>query len=343
MILVKKSGPPEYYLGNDYRYEEKEGLWTMGCTTYAKEAVRRIEEIKGTLRKEKTSLPVEDCHPELDSSPLLGESEHRVYQMLLGMGQWLNTIGRPDICYAVSSLSRFGSCPREGHLKLALHLFGYLKNFPNRRLVFDSKDIDFTHILDDTCKLRPDFLQDYPDAHEEIDINFPKPFGRTLQTTICADADHAHDRMTRRSITGILGYVGRTPVLWISRRQGAIATSTYSAEFMALRTATEEAISLRYMLRCLGVPIPNDGSSPTRIFGDNLSVIQNARNPHSCLSKKHVALSFHCVREGIAAGVTSPFWLKGKFNQSDIMTKQIAAKEFLTHADNIFWSPPHRN
>ena len=91
------------------------------------------------------------------------------------------------------------------------------------------------------------------------------------------------------------------------------------------------------------MPIPNDGSSPTRIFGDNLSVIQNAKNPHSCLSKKHVALSFHCVRAGIAAGVTSPFWLKGTFNQSDIMTKQIAAKEFLTHVGNIFWSPPHRN
>ena len=40
---------------------------------------------------------VEDCHPELGRSPILVESEHRVYQMLLGMGQWLNTIGRHDI------------------------------------------------------------------------------------------------------------------------------------------------------------------------------------------------------------------------------------------------------
>ena len=111
---------------------------------------------------------------------------------------------------------------------------------------------------------------------------------------------------------------------------------------MALRTATEEAIPLRYMLRCLGIPIPSDGSYPTRIFGDNLSVIQNAKNPHSCLSKKHVALSFHSVREGIAAGITAPHWLKGVYNQSDIMTKQIAAKEFLNHCDNIFWSAPHR-
>ena len=314
----------------------------MGCNTYTAEAVRRIEEQRGTLRKEKTPLPVDNCHPELDSSPLLGEHQHRMYQMLLGMAQWLNTIGRPDICYAVSSLGRFGSCPREGHLQLALHLFGYLKNFPNRRIAFDSRDIDFSHILDDTSKLRPDFLQDYPGATEELDSGFPRPYGQPLQTTICCDADHAHDKMTRRSITGILGYVGRTPVLWMSKRQGAIATSTYAAEFMALRTATEEAISLRYMLRCLGVPIPNDGTCPTRIFGDNLSVIQNARNPQACLSKKHVALSFHSVREGIAAGITSPFWLKGKFNQSDVMTKQIAAKDYLTHCENIFWSAPHR-
>ena len=263
--------------------------------------------------------------------------------MLLGMAQWLNTIGRPDICYAVSSLSRYGSCPREGHLQLALHLFGYLKKYPNRRIVFDSRDINFSDLNDDTSALRPDFLQDYPDAREELDKFFPRAFGRPLQTTICCDADHAHDKMTRRSITGILGYVGRTPVFWMSKRQGAIATSTYSAEFMALRTATEEAISIRYMLRCLGIPLPSDGSYPTRIFGDNLSVINNARNPHSCLSKKHVALSSRSVREGIAAGIISPFWLKGTFNQSDIMTKQIPAKEFLTHAANIFWLAPHRH
>ena len=41
-FLVKQSGPPEYYLGNDYRFEEKEGLWTMSCNTYAKESVQMI-------------------------------------------------------------------------------------------------------------------------------------------------------------------------------------------------------------------------------------------------------------------------------------------------------------
>jgi len=42
-------------------------------------------------------------------------------------------------------------------MKLALHLFDYLKIFSNRRLVFDSRDINYEHILDDTSKLRLDF------------------------------------------------------------------------------------------------------------------------------------------------------------------------------------------
>ena len=49
-FLVKQSGPPEYYLGNDYRFEEQDQLWTMGCDTYTKEAIQRTEELHGCLR-----------------------------------------------------------------------------------------------------------------------------------------------------------------------------------------------------------------------------------------------------------------------------------------------------
>ena len=143
---------------------------------------------------------------------------------------------------------------------------------------------------------------------------------------------------TRQSLTGLIAFVGSTPVIWLSKRQGSIASSTYAAEFSALRTATEEAIALRYMLRCLGCNIP-PGRSPTKIFGDNFSVIQNAANPNADLSKKHVAISFHTVREAIAAGVIEPYWLKGKWNLSDIMTKQIPREPFLQHCDYLFWRP----
>lgn len=111
-FLVKSCGPPDYYLGNDYRYENTEKLWTVGSKTYSKEAIRKAEE-KHTkvLPKCKTPLPTKDCHPEMDMSPLLGENDHRFFQMLIGMGMWLVVLGRLDLCYAMSSLSRFGACP----------------------------------------------------------------------------------------------------------------------------------------------------------------------------------------------------------------------------------------
>jgi hypothetical protein len=93
------------------------------------------------------------------------------------------------------------------------------------------------------------------------------------------------------------------------------------------------------MLRCLGIPIPSDGSAPTRLFGDNFSVIQNANDPDVILKKKHVAISFHVIHEAIAAGVVAPYWLKGKHNVSDIMTKQITSQAYLGHVASIFWEP----
>ncbi len=344
-FLVKTSGKPDYYLGNDYRFEGNEGIWTVGSKTYAAEAIRKVEEQMGVIPKANTPLPPKDCHPEMDESPLLGESDHRLFQMLVGMGNWLVVLGRFDLAFAMCSLSRFNACPREGHLILAKRVFSYLKKFPDRRIAIDSDDMDFSSVKEvlGGKPFRPDFIQDYPWAVEELDPNFPKAFGRTLQTTVLCDADHAHDLKTRRSVTGVLAFVGCTPVLWRSSRQSSVACSTYAAEFMALRTASEEAVSLRYMLRCLGIPIPNDGSAPTYLFGDNLGVIQNATNPEADLKKKHVALSFHFVREAIAAGITAPYWMEGKHNGSDITTKQIGSTEYLRHCDNLFWKPKHRH
>ena len=92
--------------------------------------------------------------------------------------------------------------------------------------------------------LIPDFLQDYPDAKEEVDPNFPAPYWHPLETTILVDSDHAHDKRTRRSLTGLIVFVGSTPVYWISKKQSTIASSTYTAEFSTLHTATEEAVNI---------------------------------------------------------------------------------------------------
>ena len=59
----------------------------------------------------------------------------------------------------------------------------------------------------------------------------------------------------------------------MAKRQSSIASTTYVTEFSALRTVIENAIGLCYMLRCLDCNIHAEGQSPTRTYGDNLSVV----------------------------------------------------------------------
>ena len=73
IFLIKSAGPPEYYLGTDFRYEDKEKIWTSGCTTYSKETICWIKEAGGTLRKEFSPLPVER------EEPVISETDHIFY------------------------------------------------------------------------------------------------------------------------------------------------------------------------------------------------------------------------------------------------------------------------
>jgi len=329
---VKGEGPPLYYLGNDYKMHK--GRSAIGCKKYITEAIRRIEAITKTpIKRQSTPLPTGD-HPELDTSEFLDNDGHRYYQMLIGMLNWIVGIGRFDIAHATTSLARFSSCPRKCHLDRALRVFGYLKKYPNKRILVDSRDPIITG--GDEVKaeqLAASFREEYPDAVEEIDCNLPVPLVGELAITTFVDSDHAHDKVTRRSITGIIILVGRTPVVYHSKRQGAVETSTYSAEFMAMRTAVEEIVSIRYMLRCLGVHVDN----ATHVYGDNLGVIQNATIKDSLLKKKHVAISYHRVRESVASSVIFPIKIRSQDNFSDCLTKSLPIGDHNRLVNGLFY------
>ena len=141
------------------------------------------------------------------------------------------TIGKSEISQLVSSLNRFGAYPREGHLDLAFRSFGYTKTTMHKQIAIDLLTMESNRSETNFKKLIPDFKQDYPDTKEEMDPGFASSFGPVLQTTILVDTDHAHDQLTRRSLTGMIGYVGSTPVTWGSKRQGSI--------FFVLCTAIE--------------------------------------------------------------------------------------------------------
>jgi len=114
------------------------------------------------------------------------------------------------------------------------------------------------------------------------------------------------------------------PIHWYSKRQGRVQSATYGSEFMSSRVATEQIIDIHYTPRMMGIPI--DG--PSWMFGDNQSVITSATIPESTLSKRHNALSYHLVRECIAAEIIYFMHIKGLHNPSDLLTKFLSWSNF---------------
>ena len=74
-----------------------------------------------------------------------------------------------------------------------------------------------------------DFEEEYPEAVEDIDADLPNPLVEELAITMFVDSNHAHEKATLQSITGLIILVSRTPVFYYSKIQVAVETSTYSA------------------------------------------------------------------------------------------------------------------
>ena len=145
-----------------------------------------------------------------------------------------------------------------------------------------------------------------------------------LPITILVDSNHGHDKLTGKSITGLILFAGRTPIYYQAKCQASVQSTTFGAEFIALKKGVEEAITTRYYLRTMGVNV----SKPTVIYGDNLSAINNIITPGSQLQKKYLAFAYHFCRKHFSAGIVSIRKIPSKDNYSDAMTKALVSGEF---------------
>ena len=325
--VLKGVGSPEYYLGGNVEhpidgYWDKMGVTTaISAKTYIKNSIERFEKLfERELSKE--NLPIsQGDHPELDNSPLCSPAQATKFRSLIGSANWLITLGRFDIAFAVQSLARFSMAPRMGHLNRMIKVFGYLKARPNGRIIFDNSYPDHSKFATNSDVNWNDF---YPDAEEAIPTVMPKAFGNPVRITCYVDADYAHCKLTRRSVTGIVLFVNNTPIRWLSKRQKTVETSTYGSELVAARMAIDMIIEMRYILRMLGVKF----EPQSLLLGDNMSVVLNTTLPSSQLKKKHNAVAYHRVREAIAAGIVKFAHVDSKENVADIMTKSVDKATF---------------
>jgi hypothetical protein len=186
------------------------------------------------------------------------------------------------------------------------------------KMVFDPMQKDFS----DIHWPKYDWEQFYPDVQKDpLPPNMPEPRGQAVQVNLFEDAAHASCLATRRLTTGIIFFLNGAPVIWYSKRQNTIESSTFGSEFVSLKIALEMNEGLRYKLRMMGIPV--DG--PTNCFCDNQSVWRNATVPQSTLSKKHNSVAYHKCREYVAMDTVRIAFEAGKDNLSDCLTKFLAA------------------
>ena len=126
IFSIKEIGPPVRYLGADVRFVN--GHYHFYSKTYLNEVIEQLRTEGHLIRQSMPeaspskddkvpitpSTPMQpNDHPEMDESDLLSDRDHQIYMRLIGILQWMVMLGRFDICYSVSSLSRFSKCTQD--------------------------------------------------------------------------------------------------------------------------------------------------------------------------------------------------------------------------------------
>jgi hypothetical protein len=329
-LKLKGDGPLEYHLGCGY-HRDPDGTLVADPKRYVEKILEYYEHTFNIKpRKVKTPLEPGD-HPELDTSELCNEEDTRTYMTLIGQLQWLVTLGRFDIYSATVTMSSFRAAPRKGHLERAKRIFGYLYFLPHGAIRFRTGEPDYSTL---PCQDFDWSRSVYGEVREAIPEDVPIPRGRYVVTTSYVDANLMHDMTTGKSLTAVLHIINGTPIDTYCKKQNTVETATYGSEYVAARTAVDQIIDLRTTLRYLGVPI----RAVSYLFGDNRSVTTSSTIPHSIISKRHLMLSYHRVREAIAAKYLAFHWIDGKDNPADILSKHWEFVKIWPHLKALlFW------
>ena len=337
---LRDIGPPTQFLGSDIvskQYIDDEGIqqmcWAFGSDTYVKDACILAEKQMNqngikypSTRRHGSSSPfsAQSYRPELDSSEFCNDNLTTMFQNLIGVLRWIVELGRIDIHLETSLLSQYLAQPRLGHLEQACNIFRYLKKVNSAYVVMDPTpwDVDWIGEQGETHpKQLATYMKElYPDAVDQLPHDMPEPLGEGVNISCFVDADHAGNKITRRSHTGIIIFLNSAPIIWYSKRQNTVESSTFGSELIALKQAVDMIEGLIYKLRMFGIPVLEE----SKIFCDNQAAVKSGSNPDTRLQKKHNSIAFHRIREAVAGGWILIYHEDGQSNLADLLTKVLS-------------------
>jgi len=208
------------------------------------------------------------------------------YQAVVGSLLYLSTKTRPDIAFAVSSVARFCANPSRDHWTAVKRILRYLNGSRQLGLLYRANALN--------------------------------------EMVGYSDADWAGDVGDRKSTSGYVFLLGGAAVSWKSTKQTTVALSTAEAEYVALSTASQEAIWLQQLLSDLSGKVVETMT----IFEDNQSTICLARNQSVHGRTKHIDIKYHFIRDLVEAGRIELSYCATENMVADILTKGVSIKQF---------------
>jgi len=207
-------GELRYCLGVEFERNREARTITMSQRSYIDEVLKRfnMEECKPIGTPSDTNSKLLRLSDE-EFGNVQREMEGVPYKAAVGSLMYAMVATRPDIAFAVSTVSQFMAKAGPPHWVAVKRIMRYLKGSLGLKLCLGGKDI----ALRGFC-----------------------------------DADWAGDTNDRRSTTGYVFLVGEGVISWKCKKQPTIALSTTEAEYMATSQCTKEAIWLRNLLADVG-------------------------------------------------------------------------------------------
>ncbi|WVZ91404.1 hypothetical protein U9M48_037581 [Paspalum notatum var. saurae] len=208
------------------------------------------------------------------------------YRSIVGSLRYL-VHTHPDIAFAVGMVSRFLANPTTEHMSVVKHLLRYVAGTIHYGLIYNRQEGGLT-------------LLGY------------------------SDSDMAGDVDGRKSTSGVLFCLGRSPVSWQSQKQSVVALSSCEAEYVAASTAACQGI---WLGRLLGSFYGRSASVAT-INVDNQSAIQLCKNPVFHGRSKHIETRFHFIRDCVENGRVIVRKIHTDEQLADILTKALGKVRF---------------
>ena len=115
------------------------------------------------------------------------------------------------------------------------------------------------------------------------------------------------------------------PISWLSKKRPIVALSTSEAEYIALSSASQEAVWLRQLLT---TTLRVSSNKPVTIMEDNQGAIAMLKNAIAHSRTKHIDIRYHYIHEAIQEGLIKVHYCPTNKMLADILTKPLSKGRF---------------